>query len=180
MSWDERYRKGDHLDLEPMAFLQTLAERMLPGSLVLDLACGAGRHALLFAARGCRVLAVDSSAVAIDLIRSRNPEVGTLVCAAEEFVAAAESFDLVVVTMFLDRELFPKIRAAVKPGGLVAMAIPLVDGREGVKPMNPDFLAQPGELAAKFPEELWIHEHSVETLPEPPSRRIAELIARKT
>jgi len=89
------------------------------------------------------------------------------------------AFDLVIVTMFLDRGLFPKIRAAVKRGGRVAMAIPLVDEREGVKAMNPAYLLKPGELAAEFPDPQWMHEHLVETRPDAPSRGIAELIAKK-
>jgi tellurite methyltransferase len=154
---------------------------MPAGSRVLDLACGTGRHSLLFAEQsGCKVLGVDSSAVAIELMRARDPGIETMVCAAEEFAFAEEAFDLAIVSMFLDRNLFPKIRACVKPGGRVAMAIPLVDGREGVKPMNPDYLLEPGELAAEFHAPDWVCEHSIETLPHPPARRIAEWIARKS
>jgi SAM-dependent methyltransferase len=179
MSWDERYRKGEHADVSPMPFLRALADVVPPGAQVLDLACGAGRHSVLFAERGCVVTAVDLSAVAIELLRRRHSQVQAVVAAAEEFDMAAESFDLVVVTMFLDRTLFAKIRAAVKPGGRAAMAIPLVDEREGVRPMNAAYLLRAGELAGEFPEPVWIREHSVCTLPDPPSRRIEELVARK-
>jgi tellurite methyltransferase len=153
MTWDERYRKGDHAHLPPLEFLRTLAARMPAGSRVLDLACGTGRHSLLFAEQsGCKVLGVDSSAVAIELMRARDPGIETMVCAAEEFAFAEEAFDLAIVSMFLDRNLFPKIRACVKPG----------------------------ELAAEFHAPDWVCEHSIETLPHPPARRIAEWIARKS
>jgi SAM-dependent methyltransferase len=179
MTWDERYRKGDHVDLPPMGFLRELAERIEPGARVLDLACGAGRHSVLFASKGCRVLAVDSSEVALDLVRSSGMQIVTFASATEEFWIGPDVFDLIIVTMYLDRGLFPKIREAVKVCGRVAMAIPLVDEREGVKPMSPEYLLNPGDLAAEFPEPQWSHEHSIVTLPDPPSRRIEELVVKR-
>jgi SAM-dependent methyltransferase len=179
MTWDERYRQGDHVDLPPMKFLRELAARTDPGAVVLDLACGAGRHAVLFAERGCLVLASDSSEVALELVRSRGMEIATMAGSTEECQIGFDVFDLIIVTMYLDRSLFPKIRAGVKPGGRVAMAIPLVDEREGVKPMNRAYLLEAGELAAEFPEPRWIREHFVQTLPDPPARRIEELVVRR-
>jgi SAM-dependent methyltransferase len=178
MSWDERYSKGDHANLRPMAFLTALAERTAPGSRVLDLACGAGRHSLLFAAHGCAVTSVDSSQVALEILCDRDARVETVLADLTTFDPGEELWDLIVVTMYLQRSLFASIRRWLKHGGLVAMAIPLVDERTGVKPMNPDFLLRPGELASKF-SRGWIYEHDLEIWPDPPARAIAELIARK-
>lgn len=173
MTWDDRYRAGDHADLAPMPFLVDLSKRLAPASL-LDLACGAGRHALLFERAGWQVTAVDRSTVALDLLRARGFKgVAIAVDLEDEAESVLQGgWDLVLCTCYLQRSLFPAIRAAVKPGGRAAFAISLADSRPGVKPMNPDFLLEPGELEAAFAG--WRVEHSVQRWPDPPSRGIAE------
>jgi SAM-dependent methyltransferase len=52
-----------------IAFL-VRAGALAPGSRVLDVACGSGRHALELARRGCRVTGLDVSAEAIGFARS--------------------------------------------------------------------------------------------------------------
>lgn len=179
MSWDERYSRGEHVGMAPMGFLVELAARLHDTGEMLDLACGSGRHSGLFAEKGWKVTAVDSSVVALEILRERDPRV-TCVHADLEVAGAfdlgVDRWDLVVVTMYLQRSLFPLIRQAVRPGGRVAMAIPLEDPREGVRPMNPAFLLRGvGELAEAFPG--WTVELARETKPDPPGRRVAEFIA---
>ena len=66
--WNEKYARGEGLhDFYPSEPLREAIARATPG-VALDLACGAGRYALLLAEHGWRVLAVDGSKVAIDLL----------------------------------------------------------------------------------------------------------------
>src|SRR6266481_7960590 len=46
----------------PTAWVMRSCARLAPGSEVLDLACGSGRHSRVLAALGCRVDAVDVDA----------------------------------------------------------------------------------------------------------------------
>ena len=46
-------------DIAPSAWVTRLAGLIRPGGLVLDLACGHGRHARWFASRGFHVVAAD-------------------------------------------------------------------------------------------------------------------------
>src|SRR6267378_5392169 len=46
----------------PSAWVMRWCARLAPGSEVLDLACGSGRHSRVLAALGCRVDAVDVDA----------------------------------------------------------------------------------------------------------------------
>ncbi len=179
MSWDERYSQGDHAASAPIPFLVELADRLpATGSpRLLDLACGAGRHAVLFAERGWDVTAVDSSQVALRILAGRNPKIQAVLADLENYEMEVGQWDLIMVSFYLQRSLFERIRKGVKPGGRAAIAIPLEDPRDGVKPMNPLYLLKPGELAAEFGG--WTIEHYRETEPEPPARRIAEVVAAR-
>ena len=63
----------------------------------------------------------------------------------------AAAFDLVVVTRYLQRDLLPSLRAAVKPGGYVVYETFTVLQRAlGTGPTSPDHLLEPGELRGFF------------------------------
>src|SRR3712207_2825358 len=75
LSWDERYASGKYSASEPHRLLVSLVERLKPGK-ALDLACGAGRHALFLAENGWRVTAIDNSAVGLEIAERRAREKG--------------------------------------------------------------------------------------------------------
>jgi SAM-dependent methyltransferase len=196
-NWNERFRRGDHATLEPSRVLTRAVELFLhetdaeeqsshpraapPPPRSLDLACGAGRHALYLAARGFRVTAVDSSPVGVELMLTRAAvrglELEARIADLErgEFRIAPEAYDLICDFYYLQRDLFAPARAGLRPGGLFAAAIHMTDERPGVKPMNPDFLLRPGELSAEFRGWRILHYHETDDA----ARRTAELIARK-
>src|SRR5690554_2498689 len=107
--WDDRYSSDGH---EPPVAADVLQQNqhLLPESgLALDLACGLGGNSLLLAARGLSVTSWDSSAVAIAALQQHAAQRGLSVHAAVRDVIAhpptANSFDVVVVTHFLERRL---------------------------------------------------------------------------
>jgi SAM-dependent methyltransferase len=182
--WNERYSRGEHIIKEPMPLLVRVAETLKPGR-ALDLACGAGRHAIFLAERGWNVTAVDASQSGIELAKEtaseRGVEVDWQVADLEraEFEIEAEGYDLIGDFYYLQRSLFPLIRMGVRPGGIVVAAIHMVDEAPDVKPMNPAFLLKPGDLRAEF--ETWEILHDYEGTPteEGHRRRSAEIVARK-
>jgi SAM-dependent methyltransferase len=121
------------------------------GGAVLDLACGRGRHMRWFAARGHPVTGVDRDAEALATLDS----VGETLAADIEsgpWPLAGRQFAAVVVTNYLWRPLFPRILAAVAPGG-VLLHETFAQGNETVgKPARPDFLLAPGELLRAYGE----------------------------
>jgi SAM-dependent methyltransferase len=188
--WDERYGRGDYATLEPSPLLARAVELcgVGDGRRALDLACGAGRHALLLAARGFDVTAVDASRVGVELLRGRARERGLDVDARVadlergEFHIEPGAYDIVCDFYYLQRDLFPALRAAVRPGGLFVAAIHLVDEDAHASPMNPDFLLEPGELRAEFDGWEILHDRETsgrDTDAGQHTRRSAELIARK-
>lgn len=124
--WDARFRAGEHVSRQPDAFfvaaLDTLGCPTKPAT-ALDLACGAGRHALELARRGWITSAWDLSAVALELVRTRACEAAVEIATREIDLApqtpfaADASFELVVVVDFLERPLFPAFEQLVRRGG---------------------------------------------------------------
>jgi SAM-dependent methyltransferase len=118
-----------------------------PGSEVLDLACGTGRHARFLAAGGCSVLAVDRDAEAIAALATVAgvfTRMADLEGAAWPF--APSSFDAVVVANYLHRPLFGPIFGALRPGGVLVYETFMVGNERFGRPSNPHFLLRPGEL----------------------------------
>lgn len=121
----------------------------------LELAAGRGRNAWWLATvAGCRTLAVDFDARALDELGRRARDAGVNLdtrCQDLEAPSASlerDAFDVIVVTRYLHRPLFPAILAALRPGGvLVYETFTAGQARLG-KPTNPAFLLEPGELRA--------------------------------
>ncbi len=121
---------------------------MRPGSHVLDLACGAGRHARLFLERGCRVLAVDRDVSALADLRN-NPHLEALEIDLEQgpdYPLAGRLFDAVVVVNYLHRPQLADLVNSVALGGLLLYETFAAGNERFGRPRNPDFLLRPGEL----------------------------------
>lgn len=185
--WDERYRQGSHATPEPNALLVRASAALVPGR-ALDIACGAGRHALFLAARGWQVTAVDASRVGIEITRERaralNVEVDARVADLEsgEFEIKRGAYDLITVFYYLQRNLWPQLRAGVSSRGTLIAAIHLAGEDAENETGNPDFLLQPGELRREFGDWEITHYHETQLNDEDAGqhhRRTAEMVARK-
>ena len=132
-----------------------LAARVAPPRRALDLAMGRGRHALVLARNGFRVFGVD---VKEDAVRDamldaahENLRVRGWCADLTVYPLPVDTFDLVVITRYLQRHLFASIRRAVKPGGFVLYETFTVAQRTfGTGPTSPDHLLEPGELRREF------------------------------
>lgn len=193
--WDTRYGRGEHAAIEPSRVLVRAVEEFAPEpsddfgpARALDLACGAGRHAIFLAGRGFRVTAVDASRVGVELTSQRARERGLTLDARVadlergEFVMEPDAYHLVCDFYYLQRDLFPHVRAAVRPGGLFVAAIHTIDEDPSAASMNPDFLLDPGELRERFRDWDVLHYHETEGHDRDAgehTRRSAEIIARR-
>ena len=136
-----------HAALEPSPWVVRWSHLIAPGATVLDVACGAGRHARWFAQRGCRVTALDRDAAAVEPLRS-IAEVVLADIEAGAWPMALRRFDAVIVTNYLWRALVPTLIASLADGGVLVWET-FASGNQTVgRPSNPQFLLEPGELLA--------------------------------
>lgn len=155
------------------------AELLPPGARALDIAVGRGRHYEPLARAGFHVFGVD---VAFDAVReaaaARIEGAAPLRGWCADLTATglpAARFDLVLVARYLQRDLFPAIRDAVVPGGVVIYETFTVRQlRHGRGPVSPRHLLEPGELLSYFSGfEILFYEECAE--PE----ALASLVARR-
>ena len=138
----------------PSAWVKRWSHLVAPGGVVLDVACGYGRHARWFYEQNHPVALVDRAQSAIDSIASAIPA-----SACEAVVAdiengpwpfAGRQFAAVVVTNYLWRPLFPTLLGSLQPGGVLIYET-FTQGNETVgKPSRADFLLRPRELLEVF------------------------------
>jgi len=136
------------------AWVKRWSHLAAPGATVLDIACGGGRHLAWFSQRGHPVTGVDRDTAAA---RAHLPHAELITADLEgapwpltQSDPTADpklrQFDLVVVTNYLWRPLWPAILGSLAPGGVLIYET-FAAGNETVgRPSRPDFLLQPGEL----------------------------------
>jgi tellurite methyltransferase len=182
--WDERYRIGDWADIdEPAEIIEDAEAWLEPPGLVLDLACGAGRNALYLARRGFTVIAVDISWEGLHRLslraRGERLAVHPVHADLEHFELPVAKFEVIVNTRFLLRSLFPSIRRALKPGGLLLFETFNTDEIEVLGgDIRREFALEKGELREAFTDlEILLYEEGVFERREG-ERGLARLAAR--
>lgn len=123
-------------------------------AVVLDLACGEGRHLAWFVQRGHRVVGVDRSAAALAGLGLPPQRCETVLADIEQgpWPLAGRQFQAVVVTNYLWRPVLPAIAQCVAPGGVLMYETFGIGQALIGKPSRADFLLRPGELLQAFAE----------------------------
>lgn len=132
---------------EPSPWVTRFAALIPAGGTVLDLACGAGRHARMLASLGYAVEAVDDNADALAQLadvpgittRQANLEGGP-------WPYYGFAFDGIVVTNYLHRPLMPHLARALAEGGVMIYETFMIGNERFGKPSNPAYLLRAGEL----------------------------------
>ncbi len=184
--WNARYAAGFTPSFTP----HPLAVRVfgslasdLPTGPVADLACGASGTALLAAAKGRQVTAVDVSEIALGLLgaEARRRGLGEQITLVHADLSAwrpkPRSYALVLATGFWDPAVFTAAVGAVAPGGMLAWEAYTAEARRTRPGLPAQWCLAPGEPASLLPPGFTVIDQSDVPSPECPVRR--RLLARR-
>ena len=152
--WDRIYRASTEPPSQPA---QVLAENvhLLPRTgKALDVACGPGANALLLARRGMETHAWDISEAALQILnKSVLNENLNLIPSHRDIVSqppATDTFDVIVVSRFLDRSIINHLINALRPGGLIFYQTFISEKRDVLGPSNQAYRLNDNELLRLF------------------------------
>jgi tellurite methyltransferase len=152
--WNRIYEAGDHSNLHAASVLQDNTHLLPVAGKALDVACGLGANALLLAQHGLETYAWDISQTAVDKLQSRSTELNIPLQVetrdVNAFPPAPASFDVIVVSRFLERTLIPPLIAALRKGGLIYYQTFIKDKTDDSGPRNPDYRLGMNELLLLF------------------------------
>jgi SAM-dependent methyltransferase len=182
-SWNKRYGSGEQpedLEPAPTRLVIETAKPLTPGK-ALDLACGTGRNALWLAGHGWKVTAVDGAPAAIEILQHRAAMQGVTLDARvadlekSEYSIEPSAWDLIVISYYLQRDLFEPAKRGVAPDGIVLAIVHITE--PGEEPTHKRL--RPGELPRFFGG--WEILHNYEGKPRDPAhqRAVAEIVARR-
>jgi tellurite methyltransferase len=187
--WEKRYQSSvtDAENKYPLA-AEVLRnnQHLLPESgSALDLACGLGANAVCLAEHGLTTSAWDISSSALEQLATHAKQHNLHIITEERDVTVnppeANSFDVIVVSRFLDRNLMPHIKNAIKPKGLIFYQTFTKEKANKSGPSNPDFLLDKNELLNYFHDWqiLFYREGGISGNTELGFRNQAMLVAEK-
>lgn len=143
---------------EPSAWVARFAPMVPAAGTVLDVACGAGRHARMFRDRGHPVVVLDRDVVKVSDM-AVDPEVEIVARDLENgrpWPLEGRTFAGVVVVNYLHRPLFPALVRSVAPGGVLIYETFAAGNERFGRPRNPNFLLHREELLIAVRPELQV------------------------
>ena len=152
LKWDKKYQETTSLlkDREPSENLKKIVEKT-NGKKALDVASGAGRNSIYLANNGFDVEALDISSVALEVLNNKGfKNISCKFVDLDEYEISKNSYDLIVMTNFLDRNLIPKLSAALKINGVLFIETYMEDELNEKPSSNPNFLLKKDELKTFF------------------------------
>jgi SAM-dependent methyltransferase len=170
--WNRKYRESPGSWLIPDPFLRLAFSRYIvplfpDGGNALDLAGGAGRHAIWLAQHGWEVTLIDVSETGVEQARQHAGQFGSHIhfvvddlthfkASQTQFAVASDAaigkrfesrFGLVMAFFYLERTIFPEMVKALRPGGLLIYKTFTWQQRKRADgPKDPSHLLRAGEL----------------------------------
>ena len=132
--------------LNASPWVERFAYLIPQNGLVLDLACGGGRHALYLSEQGYSVLAVDQDVSALERRKNQRIETQVIDLEADKWPLEGSLFSGIIVTNYLYRPYLDQLPKMLIPGGVLIYETFAQGNADFGKPSNPDFLLKPGEL----------------------------------
>lgn len=152
--WNRKYADEEYIfGTQPIAFLVEHLE-LLPKGNALDIAMGEGRNGVYLATKGFTVTGLDISeqglAKARKLAADRDVSITTRVVDLERYRLEENAYDVVLCTYYLQRDLFPQMIRALKPGGVVVVETYTLEHRAYRPRFRKEYLLRTNELLEHF------------------------------
>lgn len=194
-SWNQRYLAGEFGFRETDPFVMEahknyleplLRENSATGSNTgLDLAGGAGHHAVWLAQQGWSMTLADWSGPALEIAREKattnqltlDMQQGAALDVVSQYAATSQRFGFVLVSFFLDRAVLPWLPKILVPGGLLLYRTYTEDNERLGNPRgprDPQHLLRSQELLEIYRGMKILHYN--ETVAQ---KGVAELIAQQ-
>lgn len=156
--WNAKFVGGEGQLVDPDSFLIEVCADLRPGS-ALDIAGGAGRHAIWLTRHGWRVVLSDVSDEGIALATQRCAAAGVTVDLRRESLdetivwatGAGAHFNLITVFWFLARDYFDELPKLLAPGGLLVYKTYTSENARFAAGKSTQYALRPDELRTAFP-----------------------------
>ncbi len=148
--WNDKYTKGSHSSASPSQAIVDLARLLPTRGRALDVAGGAGRHAIWLAKRGLDVTLVDVSDVGLQLAADRASQANCHIHGVQTDLQNEPlpngSWDVILVVHFLWRPLFADFAMGLAVGGKLVVVQPTRTNLHRHEKPPAAFLLDDGEL----------------------------------
>jgi SAM-dependent methyltransferase len=170
--WNKKYKEKPALleERPPSPMVKQYFQEAV-GQQALDLACGNGRNTLFLAQQGFHVDAVDISSLALDNLRQKSQDLNITLheLDLDTFTPKENTYDLALMTNYLDRALILRTAKMLKPKALFIIETYMEHPENEKKDSNPGFLLQKEELKTFFDDnytllayhEFWNEDHEI-------------------
>jgi SAM-dependent methyltransferase len=149
LKWNEKYQSENYPD-EPAAIVKQYSQ-LAGGKKVLDIAAGNGCNALFLARKGFSVDAVDISEAGLKLFAGKYTDIHPICADLDNFDILPNRYDLIINIKYLNRRLFPYIRAGLNRGGILIFQT-FLDSPDGgeEQSLSRDYRLRENELLHAF------------------------------
>ena len=152
--WNKYYSSNIKTPAPPSEVLFFNQHLLPPKGVALDLACGYGSNSICLANNKLNVTAWDISHLALEELSIRSKDLGLVInCETRDvlqYPPEPNTFDVIVVSKFLDRQLIKHIRQAIKPNGLIFYQTFMKNRVDKLGPKNPNYQLDGNELLEFF------------------------------
>lgn len=186
IKWDAIYKnpKNNTLSRPSEVLLNNLHFLPTPPKNALEIACGLGANTLFLESKGFSIDAWDISPIAIKNLKQQptfSNKISALACDVLQQDIPRNSYDVIIIAHFLERDIIPKIISGLRPSGILFYQTFLQNKVSSAGPSNPKFLLAKDELPLLFTalNTLYYKEDAQIGEPKTGFRNEAMLVAQK-
>ncbi len=181
IKWNERYGSDVEAAFEsPRGFLVEQASYLPGRGLALDIAMGLGGNAGFLIERGLRVIGIDVSEVAVRRAKQRWPSLMGAVTDLTHYGWPPCSFDVILNFYYCQRDLWPRYRSMLKPGGVLIVETLTSETLRTRPDYNPQYLLQLDELRQSFADwNVLVYREGWIEMKDHSPRAVASLVAKR-